>query len=282
MKEGASPLLYLQRKPGPPLDGFIEQIWYASAPAMAAGRQRILPTGSTQIILNLHRDYLMDCPEGQAGRPAPAAQIVGARSTYEIIDNADLTCIIGVSFRPGGFAGLMGVPADLFANRFIGLEDLWGGEAGSLRDRLCEWSAPEMRLACFEAFLTHKLLRRQPRLSLEAHPAVRFALDRFRRVPSAVSVAEVARSTGWSQRRFSQIFREQVGLGPKLWCRVQRFQQAVRQLYGGAEVPWPELALDCGYYDQSHFANEFRAFSGIDVTTYTSAGRTPWANHVVE
>jgi AraC-like DNA-binding protein len=53
----------------------------------------------------------------------------------------------------------------------------------------------------------------------------------------------------------------------------------VRQLYSGAEVPWAELALDCGYYDQSHFANEFRAFSGIDATTYSSS-RTRWANHI--
>jgi len=44
-------------------------------------------------------------------------------------------------------------------------------------------------------------------------------------------------------------------------------------------VPWVELALDCGFYDQSHFANEFKAFSGVDATTY-SAGRTLWANHI--
>ena len=44
-------------------------------------------------------------------------------------------------------------------------------------------------------------------------------------------------------------------------------------------MPWAELALRCGYYDQSHFANDFRAFSGINPTTY-SAHRGPWQNHV--
>jgi AraC-like DNA-binding protein len=82
-----------------------------------------------------------------------------------------------------------------------------------------------------------------------------------------------------SERRFSQIFREEVGLSPKVWCRIQRFQRAVRMLHSGAEVPWADLALDCGFYDQSHFANEFRAFSGVDATTY-SASRTRWANHI--
>ena len=74
--------------------------------------------------------------------------------------------------------------------------------------------------------------------------------------------------------------RPQVGLSPKVWCRVQRFQMAVQRLHAGGDVRWAELALDCGFYDQAHFANEFRAFSGIDPTTYSVARGTPWANHV--
>jgi AraC-like DNA-binding protein len=275
-------LLYLQRKPASPLDGCVEMLWYASTAAPEPGRQRILPTGSTQIILSLSRAHLLECAEGQLPRQAPPAQVVGARSTYEIIDNTDLACLIGLVFRPGGFAALVGAPADLFANRFVDLEDVWGVEARRLRDRLGEISTPGGRLACLEEFLSGKLTAGRRRTALDDHPAVGFALDQFGRVPSAVSVAQVARSTGWSARRFSQLFRERVGLTPKVWCRIQRFQRAVRQLHAGPEIRWGELALDCGYYDQSHFANEFRAFSGINISTYSAAGRTPWANHVVE
>jgi len=108
---------------------------------------------------------------------------------------------------------------------------------------------------------------------------VDYALSSFQHAPIASTVREVARSTGWSERRLSQVFREQVGFSPKAWTRIQRFQRAVRQLHAGIDLPWAELALECGYYDQSHFANDFRAFSGIDATTY-SARRTRWANHV--
>jgi AraC-like DNA-binding protein len=99
---------------------------------------------------------------------------------------------------------------------------------------------------------------------------VKFALEQFERDSSQSSIAEIARRSGWSERRFSQVFREQVGFPPKVWCRLQRFQRAVRQLRAGVEVPWAEMAVDCGFYDQTHFANEFRSFSGIDLTTYTA------------
>jgi transcriptional regulator GlxA family with amidase domain len=95
-------------------------------------------------------------------------------------------------------------------------------------------------------------------------------LEQFERDSSQFSVAEIARRTGWSERRFSQLFREQVGFPPKVWCRLQRFQRAVQHLSADMKFPWAELAVECGFYDQAHFANQFRSFSGIDLTTYTA------------
>jgi|SRR5271170_1073762 len=87
------------------------------------------------------------------------------------------------------------------------------------------------------------------------------------------------RSIGVSERRLSLVFREQLRMSPLMWLRIRRLQAAVRALYNGVEVPWAELALRCGYYDQSHFANDFGAFSGINPTTY-SVHRGPWQNHI--
>jgi AraC-like DNA-binding protein len=130
-----------------------------------------------------------------------------------------------------------------------------------------------------EAFLLQKSAANLSRKALARNPLVQFAVSRFGMAPGMTTVRDVAQAAGLSERRFSQVFRESVGLSPKVWCRVQRFQRAVRHLHAGRDLPWAELALNCGFYDQSHFANEFRAFSGIDASTY-SARRTQWANHV--
>jgi AraC-like DNA-binding protein len=227
------------------------------------------------VILNLNRDYLFDCPEGAPAQRMPAALIVGARSIYEIIDSSDMADLVGIVFEPGGFGAFAGDAVDLFSNRSVSLEDVWGTSARTLRDRLREIRGGRQRLCCLEEFLIRRFSTRLSRNSM-----VEFALGRFNTSASIATVREMAISTGLSERRFSQIFREDVGLTPKVWCRIQRFQRTVRLLHSGVDIPWSELALDCGFYDQSHFANEFRAFSGIDATSY-SALRTQWANHVL-
>lgn len=267
-------MIYLEHIPAAPLNHYIRMLWYARVLDSPHRRERILPTGRVQVILNLACDFLHDCPDGQPARVVPPSLIVGARSNYEIVDTSDMAELIGIVFEPGGFAPFVMDSVHLFSNRGVSLEDVWGASVRALRDRLRELHSPQARLSALEEFLLQKFAAR-----LSRHRIIDFALDRFQLAPSVSTVREVARSTGWSERRFSQVFREQVGLSPKAWARVQRFQRAVLQLHAGVDLPWAEMALDCGYYDQSHFANEFRAFSGIDATTY-SARRTLWANHI--
>jgi AraC-like DNA-binding protein len=272
-------MIFVQHTPAAPLNRCIRALWYSRNADPTHRLERMLPSGCVQVILNLARDFLLDYHEdGPASLSAPTL-VVGARSVYEIVDTSDMTDLIGIVFRPGGFAPFASDSVDLFSNRFVSLQDIWGSSVLVLRDRLRDVPTPVGRLRCLEDYLSRTFAARldqnpSPRLSM-----VQYALSRFESAPRVSSVREVARSTGWSERRFSQVFREQVGFSPKAWTRIQRFQRAVAQLHAGVDLRWAELALECGYYDQSHFANEFRAFSGIDVTTYT-ARHTQWANHV--
>ena len=91
-------MLYLERIPAAPLNRFVKFLWYANAPQVGHGRERVLPTGRTQIILNLARDFLLDCPEGQRDRPMPPSAVIGARSIFEIVDTSDMAELIGIPY----------------------------------------------------------------------------------------------------------------------------------------------------------------------------------------
>jgi AraC-like DNA-binding protein len=274
-------MLYLERFPSPPLAGLVDKLWYSRAPEIGQGRERVLPDGCVHVVISLAREYLVDpTPDGpggedQPGGRRPPALVMGARSIYEVIDRSDMADLAGIGFTPGGFRAFAGDAVDRFTNVGIPLEDLWGNPVRALRDLLRELDSPCERLSAMESFLTARLTRARAAIRGE----VGWALQKFGAAPGIRAVREVAAEIGWSERRLSQVFREEIGLSPKRWCRLQRFQRAVRELHRGADLGWAELALDLGYYDQSHFANEFRAFSGIDATTY-SARRTRWKNHV--
>jgi len=79
---------------------------------------------------------------------------------------------------------------------------------------------------------------------------------------------------------FVDLFRREVGLTPKVFCRAQRFQAALRRIEEDRRPPrWAGLAVACGYSDQAHLVRELRAFSGYTPTEYLSH-RTGRLNHL--
>jgi AraC-like DNA-binding protein len=265
-------MLYLEQKPSPPLADCIRSFWYACAPNLPHERERVLPTGALQIVINLAADRLTDCGIGEEApcREMPGAVIVGARSHYEVIHMRDLAEIMGIVFFPGGFAPWLRYRADDFFQRSVSLDAFWSTR--QLVDRLREQLTPALKLNTLDRLLTEQLRGR----SVERKPIVKAALADLRHN----TVRGTARHLEISERRLHQLISEDAGLSPKLWGRIHRFQMAVKALHRGADTHWKQLALDCGYYDQSHFTNDFHAFSGIDPTTY-SAARGRWRNHVI-
>ena len=103
--------------------------------------------------------------------------------------------------------------------------------------------------------------------------AVSMALETFDRTGGAARVHDVSCRLGLSQRRFIQLFAAEVGLTPKLYCRIRRFQRA-RELVRNVEAPdWTRVAFDCGYFDQSHLIRDFHAFSGLSPESYLRQSR---------
>jgi transcriptional regulator GlxA family with amidase domain len=100
------------------------------------------------------------------------------------------------------------------------------------------------------------------------HGAVRAGLDLLVRTRGGAKVRDIARAADLSQRRFTELFTAEVGLTPKLFGRVQRFQHALASSRRAAEVDWANLAVECGYFDQSHLIREFIEFCSLSPSDY--------------
>jgi AraC-like DNA-binding protein len=200
--------------------------------------------------------------------------LCGPHSSFFVIDTAQQDSVIGVHFKPGGAFPFFKMPASELHNLHVSLEDLWGHEAGLLRQRLLESPTPERKFQVLEECLLARAFR-----PLQRHRTVDCALRLFRNIHTAPAMAELADEIGISSRHFIQLFSQQVGLTPKLFARVRRFQRVLQQIRTGAEFSWADMAAACGYFDQAHFIHDFKEFSGINPMTYM-AQKTDHLNHV--
>jgi AraC-like DNA-binding protein len=269
-------MIYLSRRPAPPLDRAVASIWYFRSAPRPFALERVLPRGTAQLVVNLRDDETRLYDEARPGvcLTAPGAVLTGPGTRFEIIDTDEQEHVVGVSFRPGGTRPLFPIPAHELTGPDVPLECLWSvTDVALLREQLLGAVSPEAALDVMEGALL-AAWRDQP-----LHRAVGAALDTFHHTPHAVRVADVAAAVGLSVRRFIEAFRHDVGLTPKQFCRVRRFQQAVAAAHACPQVNWPEVALSCGYYDQAHFIHDFRAFSGLTPTAYRES-RTAFQNHV--
>ena len=269
-------MLYSSYVPRPPLSDFVDLLWHYDGYQQPHDKERLLPDGSMELVINLREDKVRMYDRRNIGQcqSFPGSILIGAQSEFFVIDTAEQAGVIGVHFKPGGAFPFFKLPAGELRNKYVALETLWGRDAKDLRERLLEAPTPDAKFRVLEQYLWKRVSK-----PLERHPAVGYALREFQGAAGARTVADVRGQIGLSARHFIQVFADEVGLTPKLFCRVQRFQETVRRIGMGQRVDWAGMALDCGYFDQAHFIHDFRAFLGLSPSAY-AAQRTGHLNHV--
>lgn len=227
--------------------------------------ERVLPTGTVELVFDLRNDRIriFDDESDATGRWLGGAVVTGAQSRYFVLESSQQASVVGVHFRPGGAAPFFQLPLGEIMDQHVSLEDLWGKAAHELRERLQDAKTPASLFALLEAALLERLRELPPTYRLVVE-----AMERISACPTSMRVREVSDSTGYSQKRFIRLFHSQVGLTPKLFGRVQRFQWLLDQINNGTNVDWARVALDAGYFDQSHMIRDFRAFSGVSPVKY--------------
>ena len=252
-------------KPKAPLSKFVDNLWLYEGQEVQQKSGRILPTGTLELVINLRQNELLfyDTERSENCSRFSGAIVSGAHGHSFAPDSADETCIIGVHFKPGGAFPFLGLPASELADTHIDLDTIWGSSAGRLRERLCEAGTSVERFQ-----LLHEALLTRLCYGVEQHYAVSTALEFFRQKRAGPRVRETAKYLGLSQRRFIQVFKTEVGMTPKLFSRIQRFQQIRSFIQQTPSPNWADLAVALGYFDQSHLIREFLEFSGFSPTDY--------------
>lgn len=243
----------------PALRPFVGSIAYYEN-AFAHTRERVLPTGRAQLLVNLHDDRMTVHRDDGTEVRIGGIGLSGTWPARTVIDPADQTAVICVAFRPGGAYPFFAASQSAVAGQLVGLDELWGPGGATLRGRLLDAPTPAERLRLVERALVERAAG-----MLCPDAATAYAVAALGR---GTPVAAVADRLGRTPRGFIRTFTERVGLPPKRFARIRRFQRLLASIPHDRPADWASLAGACGYYDQSHLIREFRALAGMTPGEY--------------
>lgn len=234
-------------------------------------RRRELPSGQVVLILGFGPKLEMTYPQLAPDRTKTLRSFVaGLHETSCLVATPGNQAGIEVDLTPLGAHLLFGPPMHELTNRVVDLGDLLGADGELLIEQLYEAPDWQARFAILDRFLVRRLDAAQP-----ASPDVAWAWWRLIETGGRLPVGELCEELSCSRKHMLRRFNEQIGVAPKTYARVLRFERAAhmlghrdgaswvdeRELGPGRRLSWSEIAVECGYFDQAHMNRDFRQFA---------------------
>lgn len=245
---------------------YIEVVVYHEALMSDYDYERLLPDGTNYLVIDLRAEpkHVYDNDSLAVKQEVRGGWLNGQKKGYITYDAAKNSRMLVVQFKAGGTWPLFGCSAAELADQNVEMGALEGRGFELLREQLLELATPEAMAAHMYSLYSKRLIESKRAV----HPVVARSLELLRQDASATRVGELQRDSGYSAKHFTRLFKEQVGISAKYLMRVMRFQQVLAKIEQEEMVEWADVAYTLGYYDQAHFINEFKHFSGVNPTAY--------------
>lgn len=252
-------------QPPAPLGEYVEYFFLYEGLVASHTWERFLPDGHIELIIDLRENANQWCWGDRLDEAASirGGWISGVHRQFITIRTVEGASMLVVRFRPGRIAPFLPLPAGEIAGQVVALADLWGPAFSTLRQQILDQPTAEGKFAAVENFLYRQLRRAEA-----SNPVVDFAIRQLQTLETGAGIASLAAKTGYTHKHFVSLFHRHIGVSPKAYSRILKFQQAVQQLEKTSAPDWSRLVYTCGYYDQAHFINEFKHFSGFSPSFY--------------
>jgi len=253
-----------------PLRWAVERVWDFDGMA-SAPRERVFPNGMSELIVQLDDRYLDVLGAGTTVTPATC--VTGIYSRALVVEAPRRRCrVIGVRFHPSGAWALLGHPLSELAGLTADLEDLLGRAAPELAERCHDADSGSERVRRVAAWLERRLLCATATRSVNA--AASWVASCIARSGGTAVIGTLRAKASLTGARLSSVFLQQVGVTPKRYARIVRFDRALAMLSRPGAL-LSRVALDAGYYDQPHMNAEFREMAGLTPRQFLTARRFP-------
>lgn len=252
---------YSEIQPKPPLNRFVECFWTLDYDAVQAPHQEarppecILPDGCVELILNFGAPF-REVKEDGKEEQQPLHFLVGQMTRPMLIAPSGQAQLLGIRFHPGGTVPFLRNPMHEVTNQVVELESLDDGNdiKRDLVAGVVDVPSLPQKIAAAETWLIKRLC------DCESDSGFVDLAANILRLGGRITLDQLAADAGMSGRHLERRFLRDVGIRPKLFCRILRFQQVFRALEQDS-TGWAGVAVDCGYYDQAHLIRDFQQFA---------------------
>lgn len=258
------------------LSHYIESIVFFDSYSPAHTVEQMLPDGYQDLVIDLtdQPKYIFDNHSLSIKQKCTDAWLSGTRTSLLTIDAGGVnSSMLVIRFKHGAAFHFTHMPITEIKDLVIDTDLIFGDKIKTLRADINSTTLISEKLKKVERFLERQLLHD------EVPPVISFAVKAIKSNPSTQTIEWIANKTGYSQKHFISMFKKHLGITPKAFQKIQRFQRVVFEIESTNQINWSQLSLDCGYYDQAHFINEFKAFSGYSPKNYLQV-KGPIINYI--
>lgn len=251
--------------PAFPLNQFIESFIYYKDYNPVHTVDRFLPDGNVNVVIDLtdYPKFIYDNNTLKEIQTCKNVWFSGIRNNYITIPSGRDSEMFIINFHKGKAYPFVEMPLNELTDYVVDGELVMTTEILNMREVLLSLVFVKQKFLFAENHLLkmfgHKLV---------VNPFVDYAVNHILQMPNQISIERLSEGIGFSQKHFIKIFKENVGMTPKSFLKIIRFQKAIQEIEQSRSTNWTSVAFESGYYDQAHFINDFKNFSGFTPTEF--------------
>jgi AraC-like DNA-binding protein len=274
--EVALNIAYREFFPSADLSDVVERYWSMSAPdsKLSIPEQLVPVSPAVELFFNLGAPYVRKelAAVNDSAREVRGSHLVGFRVKPVVVAQKGPIRVFGIRCKPEGIAAILPFALGEASHAVVPLDELWGSSTRELEEALRESTSDMGMITVVESYLRQVIKRRKER-PLETH-----LFSTIRNSGGTISIGQLAAESGSGYKRIERSFSRVLGVPPKFYARVVRYQRAAESLL---REPEGESWIDAGFSDQAHFIREFSGFTGFSPVRFLS-GAQPISRWLLE
>jgi AraC-like DNA-binding protein len=225
---------------------------------------RLFSDGNTGLVLTFRGNLIANIHDNKSLN-YPNSFLYGQISEFKDLYLAEKTLIIIVVFQPYGINRLLGISANEIRDGIIASDDIFGWQGSLFYEKLSEQSSLEAKLPILNAFF----LELSAKKAISNQTLIHASLSYILKSKGNISINQLVKLTGYTERHIERTFSESIGLSPKKFGNIVKLHNFLSLLKDKSKQNnFTNFCYDAGYADQSHLIKEFKKYTGITPTKY--------------